>query len=218
MTQTVVDSLLRGALVTLVVVAVAVLIATPVALVAGLARLSRLRVVRLVAGVYVEVFRGTSALVQLFWAYFVLPEFGIVLPPLTVGCVVLGLNAGAYGAEIVRGAVNAVPRGQWEALQTLGVGRWQGIRRVVFPQAVPTMLPPAGNTLIDVLKASALVSLITVSDFTRAINQWATTGALDLTLAYTLLLVGYFVMSMPLSGGMRLLERFYRRRLPSPHR
>ncbi len=215
MNAAVTESLLRGALTTAEVVVLAIAVATPAAIIAALGRMSRFWLARLVAGAYIELFRGTSALVQLFWAFFVLPELGVTMSPFTVGFLILGLNAGSYGAETVRGAVKAVPRGQWEAVQMLGLARWQGLRTVIFPQAIPTMLPPIGNTLIDVLKASSLVSLITVSDFTRAVNKWATTGALDLTLAYSLLLIGYLVLSVPITGGMRLLESRYRRRMPT---
>lgn len=217
MTPVVRQSLLDGALTTIEVVALALAVAVPAALLGGFGRLSRFRAIRIAVGCYIEFFRGTSALVQLFWAFFVLPELGVVLSPFLVGFVVLGLNAGAFGSEIVRGAVLAVPRGQWEATQLLGLRRWHSIRLVIFPQALPTMLPAVGNTVIDVLKATSLVSLITVSDFTRNVSRWATTGTLDLTFAYTLLLAGYLAMSLPLTAAIRLLERRYaRRRSPGP--
>lgn len=113
-----------------------------------------------------EVFRGTSALVQLFWFYFVLPMFGMKLPALLVGIVVLGANAGAYGAEVVRGAILAVPAGQREAAVALNLTRARTIWRIILPQAVPAMLPPTGNLLIELLKNTALVSLITITDLT----------------------------------------------------
>ncbi len=97
---------------------------------------------RWLAVAYIEVFRGTSALVQLFWLFFVLPHFGITLAPLNVAILTLGLNVGAYGAEVVRGAVSAVPRGQWEATVALNLTRMQALRRVVLPQAVVSMIPP----------------------------------------------------------------------------
>ena len=116
--------------------------------------------------VYKRQFRGTSALVQLFWFYFVLPLFGVQLPAMLVGIVVLALNAGAYGAEVVRGAIRAVPPGQREAGVALNLTRGQIMRRIVVPQAIPAMLPPAGNLLIELLKNTALVSLITITDLT----------------------------------------------------
>ena len=158
--------LLDGLGVTLQVMAGAAALAAPLAVVAGVGRLSTRRPLRWLASVYVEVFRGTSALVQLFWFYFVLPLFGLQLPAMLVGIVVLGLNAGAYGAEVVRGAIRAVPPGQREAGVALNFTRGQILRRLVLPQAVPAMLPPAGNLLIELLKNTALVSLVTITDLT----------------------------------------------------
>lgn len=161
-----VPPLLEGLAVTLEIMAGAVVLAVPLALVAGVGRLSTVRPVRWLASIYVEVFRGTSALVQLFWFYFVLPLFGVQLPAMLVGIVVLALNAGAYGAEVVRGAIRAVPPGQREAGVALNLTRGQIMRRIVVPQAIPAMLPPAGNLLIELLKNTALVSLITITDLT----------------------------------------------------
>ena len=103
-----VPPLLEGLAVTLEIMAGAVVLAVPLALAAGVGRLSTVRPVRWLASIYVEVFRGTSALVQLFWFYFVLPLFGVQLPAMLVGIVVLALNAGAYGAEVVRGALDTM--------------------------------------------------------------------------------------------------------------
>src|SRR3546814_959292 len=89
-----------------------------------------------------DLFRGTSALVQLFWLFFVLPHFGLTPEPLTVAVAALGLNVGAYGAEVVRGAIDAVPRGQWEATIALNMSRMEALRRIILPPAVVAMIPP----------------------------------------------------------------------------
>ena len=124
------------------------------------------RRVRWLATVYVEVFRGTSALVQLFWLFFVLPQFGLTLAPFLVAVLALGLNVGAYGSEVVRGAILGVPRGQWEATTALNMTRAAALRRIILPQAFVAMIPPWGNLFIELLKATSLVSLITLSDLT----------------------------------------------------
>src|SRR3546814_14619974 len=118
------------------------------------------RPLRWLAISYIELFRGTSALVQLFWLFFVLPHFGLTLPPLTVAVVALGLNVGAYGAEVVRGAIDAVPRGQWEATIALNMSRIEALRKVILPQAVVALIPPWGNLFIDLLKPHPLAPLI----------------------------------------------------------
>src|SRR5262245_41827711 len=111
--------LLDGAAVTAEITALSIVVALLVAFPVGLARLSTVGPVRWLAGAYVEVFRGTSVLVQMFWFFFALPAFGVRLTPVAAGVLALGLNVGAYGAEIVRGAVKAVPRGQLEAATAL---------------------------------------------------------------------------------------------------
>ncbi|RYF42520.1 MAG: ABC transporter permease subunit, partial [Comamonadaceae bacterium] len=124
-------ALLRGLWVTIGITVGAALLAVPLALAAGLARMSRQPWVSWPAAVYVEVFRGTSALVQLFWFYFVLPLFGLQLPAIAVGVIVLAANAGAYGAEVVRGAVNGVLKGQREAAIALNMTSRQIMQRIV---------------------------------------------------------------------------------------
>src|SRR3546814_18898427 len=114
---------------------------------------------RWLAITYIELFRGTSALVQLFWLFFVLPHFGLTLEPLTVAVAALGLNVGAYAAEVVRGAIDAVPRGQWEATIALNMSPIEALRRHILPPAVVAMSPPCGNLFIHLLKRTDLASL-----------------------------------------------------------
>lgn len=201
-----VPPLLEGLAVTLEIMGGAVVLAVPLALAAGIGRLSTLRPVRWLASIYVEVFRGTSALVQLFWFYFVLPLFGVQLPAMLVGIVVLALNAGAYGAEVVRGAIRAVPPGQREAGVALNLTRGQIMRRIVVPQAIPAMLPPAGNLLIELLKNTALVSLITITDLTFR-GQLLRSETLRTTEIFALMLLMYFAVALLITAGVRLLER-----------
>jgi len=198
--------LTRGLGVTVGITLGAALLAAAMALLAGLARRAPWAPVRALVAVYVEVFRGTSALVQLFWAYFALPLLGIHLPAWAVAVAVLGLNVGAYGAEVVRGAVDDVPRGQWEAAASLGLSRRQALLQVVLPQAVPAMLPPFGNLLIELLKATALVSLITMTDLTfqAKVLQAETMRTQEL---FGLVLLLYFGLALLLTAGVRALER-----------
>ncbi|WP_101340906.1 ectoine/hydroxyectoine ABC transporter permease subunit EhuC [Cereibacter azotoformans] len=173
---------------------------------AGLARLSRFFAVRALATVYIEFFRGTSIFVQLFWVYFVLPFAGITLSPLAAGVLALGLNVGAYGAEVVRGAVLSVPKDQLEATVALNLTRFQRMRHVILPQALPLMLPTFGNNAIELLKATAVVSLISLPDMTfQAQVVRAQTG--NTLLPFVTILVLYYAMAMAIGGGVRLLER-----------
>lgn len=198
--------LLRGLLTTLQVSLAAVFLAVIIALVSGLARASTHALTRWPAAVYVEIFRGTSALVQLFWFYFVLPLFGIDLSAFTAGVMVLALNTGAYGAEVVRGAVRAVPKEQREAAQALGLSPVRALFRVVLPQAVPLMLPPAGNLAIELVKNSALVSLITIHELTFS-AQLLRAETLRSAELFTLVLLLYFGIAMAIMYPLRALER-----------
>ncbi|AHV91263.1 ectoine/hydroxyectoine ABC transporter, permease protein EhuC [Bordetella holmesii 30539] len=184
----------------------AALLAIPLAILAGLARLSSQAWLRMISLVYVEVFRGTSALVQLFWFYFVLPMFGVRLPAILVGIVVLALNAGAYGAEVVRGAIQAVPAGQREAGVALNFTRRQVMRRVILPQAFAAMLPQAGNLLIELLKNTALVSLITITDLTFR-GQLLRSETLQTTEIFSIMLLMYFAVALCITGAVRWLEK-----------
>jgi len=199
-------TLLDGAWVTLQITLGAALLGLVCAMVAGLAGLSRSRSLRSVARVYVEFFRGTSALVQLFWLFFALPLVGFELVPKFAGILALGLNIGAYGAEVVRGAIQAVPRSQWEAGIALNFSPYQRMRLTILPQAWVGMLPPFGNLLIELLKGTALVSLITIGDLTFK-AQLLRAGTGDTAVIFGLVLVMYFVMAYALGSVMRLLER-----------
>ena len=186
-----------------------------IAFVAGLAGLSPNFLVRAVSRVFVEFFRGTSLLVQLFWWFYVLPFLGIQLEPLAAGVVAMATNYGAYGAEVVRGAILAVPKEQREATVALSMTPLQRMRLVLLPQAVVGMIPPFTNLLVQLLKGSALVSLITLTDITRAANQLRDeTG--ETVLPYLTALVIYFLLAQAMIFGMRLWERRAKARIGQP--
>lgn len=204
--------LLEGALVTIQITAGGCVLALACAFVAGLAKMYGPWPVRWLAVGYIEVFRGTSALVQLFWLFFVLPHFGVTLEPMTVAVLTLGLNVGAYGAEVVRGAVSSVARGQWEATVALNMTRAQALRRIILPQALVAMIPPWGNLFIELLKATALVSLITISDLAFKAQQMNATTYRTVEI-FTIVLVFYLAIAMLITIGMQALERLAARGL-----
>jgi polar amino acid transport system permease protein len=198
--------ILEGALVTLQLTLAGSALALVVAFVAGLGRLSRFALLRGLATVYIEFFRGTSIFVQLFWAYFVLPFAGISLTPFQAGVLALGLNVGAYGAEVVRGAIQSIGREQYEACVALNLSRWQGMRQVILPQALLVMLPTFGNNAIELLKATAVVSLISLTDMTfQAQVVRAQTG--NTLIPFTTIIILYFLMAVAISQSIRALER-----------
>ena len=172
----------------------------------GLMRLSKNLVIQGIATVYIEFFRGTSLLVQLFWAYYVLPFFGISLEAFTAGVVALGLNFGAYGAEIVRAGILAVPKGQWEAAHSLNFTPAKRIKRIIIPQIFPIILPPAANLTVELLKATALVALVTVVDLTFEAKQINSITWLSAQCFGTALLIYYIMARFALVPFLRWLE------------
>jgi polar amino acid transport system permease protein len=202
----------EGALVTIELTLMGSALALVMAFLAGLGRLSRFFAVRALATTYIEFFRGTSIFVQLFWVYFVLPFAGLTLSPLEAGVLALGLNVGAYGAEVVRGAIKSVPREQYEACTALNLSRLQRMRYIILPQALPLMLPTFGNNAIELLKGTAVVSLISLTDMTfQAQVVRAQTG--NTMIPFTTILILYFIMAWVISFLMRRLERRVTRNL-----
>lgn len=195
-----------GLKVTLQVTFSAAVLALVLGVISGLARMSKHKTIRFISSVYIEIFRGTSLLVQLFWMYFVLPMIGISLSALTAGILAIGLNFGAYCSEIVRSAIQAVPRGQTEACIALNMTKAQRMRRVIIPQAFVMMIPNLGNQLIELLKSTSLVSMITLTDLTYQANILNAT-TFETTKVYSMLLMIYFIIGLPLSKGMKLLEQ-----------
>jgi polar amino acid transport system permease protein len=200
-----IPGLLEGARLTIEIALLGSIVAVVAAIIAALTKMYGPRPLRWLAISYIEVFRGTSALVQLFWLFFVLPHFGISLEPFTVAVIGLGLNVGAYGAEVVRGAVASVTRGQWEAATALNLTRLQALRRIILPQAFIAMIPPWGNLFIELLKSTALVSLITLTDLAFKAQQMNQTTMKTIPI-FTLVLLMYLAMSLLVTIGMRMLE------------
>ena len=176
---------------------------------AGLALLSPRRWVRVISRIYVEGLRGTSEVVQLFWIFFALPVLvGFEIVPIWGGVLVLGLNHGAYGAEIVRGAIQSVPRAQYEGALALSLSPAQRMFRVILPQAVVEMIPPFNNLFIQLLKSTSLLSFVFISEITRQATQILVPRFNPQVLEiFLLLLLVYLVLSLIITSVMRLLER-----------
>lgn len=188
------------------------LLAFIIAIALGLMARAENLLIRGTARVIIEFFRGTSLVVQLFWLYYVLPVLtGIKFDSILVGVLALGLNYGAYSAEVVRGSINAVPTGQWEATTALSMRPWQTTFRVIFPQAWALMLPSLANLLIQLLKGTAAVSFIAMTDITWSISKLRIET--DTFFAYTVGLLIYFAIAYALTLGMNALETRAKRRL-----
>jgi len=202
-----------GALITAAQFVLAAALAVVMALIAGLMKLSSNAIAKGIAVTYIEFFRGTSLLVQLFWLFYVLPLFGLTFDKFTTGFVAVGLNLGAYGAELVRGAIQSVPRGQWEASYALSMSPATQMRRIILPQALVAMLPPWGNLIIELLKGTALVALIAVSDLMFEARQINGSTYLSAQAFGTALVIYYVFARIIITPIMRWLERLMARRL-----
>lgn len=196
----------EGLLVTVTLTVCSAILAFILGFGVGLARLSSSKVVRFIAASYVEIFRGTSLLVQLFFIYFVLPMFGLRMSAMVAAILAIGLNYGAYSSEVVRSAIVGIDEGQREASIALNMTRKQMMWRIIIPQAFIRMLPNLGNQLIELFKSTSLVSLITLTDLTYQANL-LNGATLETTKIYTALLVIYFVLAWPLTKGVEVLER-----------
>lgn len=178
----------------------AAVLAFLMAFVAGLCRLSGNIIIRGFTAFYVEVFRGTSLIVQLFWLYYAVPMlFDINLGSnWWVGVIAIALNYGAYMSEVVRTSILSVDKGQTEAGIALNLSRFQRMRYVIFPQALRLMLPEFGNYSIQILKGTALVSLIGLTDILYYGDLYRSTNLSEGPLAYLMVLLVYFVIALPL--------------------
>lgn len=203
----------HGTLFTVEQTVLAIVLAVVIALVMALMKMSPLFIVRYPAVAFIEIFRGTSLLVQLYWIFFVLPLFGLSLDKFTAGFLAVGMNLGAYGAELVRGGIQSVPQGQYEASIALNLPPVARFRRIIFPQALLIMLPPWGNLLIELLKGTALVSLISVTDLMFEAKQINASTFLSAQAFGTALVIYYVLGRFVVSPAMRGLENRLARKL-----
>lgn len=200
----------HGIVYTVAATAGGIVLSTIMAFVAGLSGRSRSRTVRIITRIYVEGFRGTSELVQLFWLFYAVPLLiHVQLIPLAAGIIVLGLNFGAYNSEIVRGAVQSVPREQWEGATALNFTPAERMRRVILPQALPEMVPPFTTQFVLLLQASALVSLITLPDITyQGVTILEPNNTAQVLPIFLLMLLLYLLLAIIIVAAMRLVERW----------
>jgi polar amino acid transport system permease protein len=198
--------LLRGALVTVEVSAFGLLLAALIAVPAAFGRLSRSRVLRAVTFLYLDFVRGTPLLLQLFAIFYLPPLLGIDLSPFASGVIALGLNGGAYTAEILRGGIQALPRGQTESGRALGMSALQCARRIVLPQVVVNVLPALANETAALIKASSLVSALALVELTR-VGYQVVSRVLRPTEVYVTVGALYLVIIALVSFGATLAHR-----------
>ena len=198
--------LIKGTITTIELTVLGAILALVISFIVGIARISSFKSIRVVAIIYLEFFRGSSALVQMFFIYFVLPMWGIYFDALTAGVIACGCNVGAYGSEVVRGAILAVDKDQHEAAKALNYSNYEKYRYVIIPQAIPIMIPTFGNLLIELMKLTAVCSLITISDLTFMAHIIRVQTALTLE-PFLIILVIYFIIASVLVKIVDLIAK-----------
>lgn len=199
-------SLLKGAGITVVLSAVSMAMAVMLGLLLTLSRLYGKKPLRFLASSYIEIYRGTPLLIQLYILYYGLPNIGITLNPIAAAVIGLGMNYAAYEAEIYRAGIEAVPKGQMEAALSLGMTKGLAIRRIILPQALRITIPPVTNDFIALFKDSSLVSVIAMVELTKTYSILAATTLRFFELGLIAAIL-YFAMSYPLSLLARRLEK-----------
>ncbi|MCB1741886.1 MAG: amino acid ABC transporter permease [Gammaproteobacteria bacterium] len=204
-------AILEGFKLTLWIVLAATLIGLPLGLVLALARSAPNTVLRVTATAFVELFRNTPFMIQVFLLYYVLPFHGVRLHATTVGILALALFSSVYYAEIFRAGIKALPRGQAESGRAIGMSAYQSMRHVVLPQALPIMLPPLCNQTLSLVKESAILSTITVQEMTMSALrvQAETFRPFEVFIMIALL---YWLLNETIAFGVRRLERSVRAR------
>lgn len=171
----------------------------------GSFRVMPFKPLRYLMATYIYVLRGTPLMIQLFLIYFGLPALGVNLDAATAGILGIGINSSGYVGEIVRGGIEGVPKGQWEAAKMLGLSYWQTMKSIILPQAIHHMLPAIGNEFVTLIKESSLLSVLAISDLTMVGQQVrSVTYASFETFIFVALV--YLVLTSVTSGALQLLE------------
>lgn len=205
-TRAILPRLASALQVTVSATVIGVCIALVLGLLLAIMRRSRLRSLSLAAGTLIEFVRSTPLLIQIYFLFYVMPQFGVTLTPFLTGVIALGLHYGAYMSEVYRAGIDSVPRGQWEAAAALNLGRRRTFFRIILPQAIPPIVPALGNYLVAMFKDTPLLSTITVLELLYTARD---IGAETFRYIEPLTLVGvlFLAVSLVAASGVRLMER-----------
>lgn len=201
--------LLAGAGITLEITALSVFFGLVIGCIVGIARLCNIKILRCLAAVYVDFLRGTPLLVQIFIVYFALPHIiGHRVDPFFAAISACSINSGAYIAEIFRGGIQSIDKGQMEAGRSLGLTWWQTMKFIILPQAFKRIIPPLGNEFIAMLKDSSLVSVIGFEELTRR-GQLIIARTYASMEIWAAVAVCYLIMTFAVSRLVAVLEKRY---------
>ncbi|WP_184401767.1 ectoine/hydroxyectoine ABC transporter permease subunit EhuD [Rhizobium sp. BK650] len=205
-TTSILPIILIGLTVTLKAAAAGFGIALVLGLIFALLRRSRIMVISWTTAFIVEFLRDTPLLVQLFFLYYVLPDFGIVLPAFLTGALALGLQYAAYTSEVYRGGIEAIPHGQWEAATALNLSRMQTYRDVVIPQTIPRIVPAMGNYLVAMIKETPVLSVVTVLEMMGLANMIGE-RTFEYLVPLTLVGVIFLFLTLICSAGLHRMQK-----------
>jgi polar amino acid transport system permease protein len=205
-TTSILPIILIGLTVTLEAAAAGFAIALVLGLVFAQLRRSRLKAISWPTAVIVEFLRDTPLLVQLFFLYYVLPDFNIVLPAFLTGALALGLQYAAYTSEVYRGGIEAIPHGQWEAATALNLSRMQTYRDIVIPQIIPRIVPTMGNYLVAMIKETPVISVVTVLEMMGLANMIGE-RTFDYLVPLSLVGVIFLLLTLICSAGLHRLQQ-----------
>ncbi|PPQ14211.1 amino acid ABC transporter permease [Bradyrhizobium sp. AC87j1] len=198
--------LMNGVVLTIVVTVGSLLLSTVLGLIWAMMRVSGIKALSMISASLINVIRGIPIIVLLFYLYFVMPDLGVTLSALQAAILGLGIAYSAYQAENFRAGIEAIDKGQIEAAQSIGMGWWLTMRRVVLPQAVRIVLPPYGNVMIMMLKDSSQASTITVAELALQ-GKLIASSTFKNTSVFTLVALMYLTMSIPLILLVRHFEK-----------
>lgn len=198
--------LLKGSVMTIELTVITVILGSILGIIFALFKLSKNKIIYSLASFYIWIFRGTPLLLQLFFFYYGLPMLGIDLNPMSAAIIGLALNCGAYMAEIIRGGIISIDKGQFEATKTLGFSYIQSMRRVILPQAYRRLIPPVGNMFIGTLKDTSLVSSIAMVELMRSAQQMYATTFKPIEI-FTSAACIYLIMTTIFTGVFSILEK-----------
>lgn len=198
-------SLLQGALISVQITSIAAVIGMVLGVLLGTFETLNYRILQLFINLYVTLFRGTPMLVQILFVYYVLPQFGVMIPPFWAASLALGLNSGAYMSQVIKSGIQSVPQGQVEAAYTLGLSSYDTFLNIIFPQALRNVLPALGNELITLVKDSSLASIIGVVELSKeaSLIRSRTYDAFSILLAISLI---YLTLTTLISFGLKIVE------------
>lgn len=201
--------LLKGAIsYTIPLTLISFVVGLTLAILTALARISSVKVLQIIARIYVSAIRGTPLLVQLFIIFYGLPTIGVIIDPFPSAVIGFSLNVGAYASEIIRAAILSIPKGQWEAGYSMGMSYQQLLKRIILPQASRVSVPPLSNTFISLVKDTSLASMILVTEMFRRAQEIAATNY-EFLLLYSMAALIYWVICFLLS----ILQGFMEKRL-----